>query len=204
MAEVYAAVLTAGWIRHELAAQLVAFADDRRYELELHFSYDRPTPSNRNGIAKRFLASNADWLLMIDDDTIPYGNPLDFVGKDLDIVTFPYPLWKPGVTIPVTLSVSPLDGQRTVRLGDGVMEARWGGTGMVLIARRVLEHPALKIPFAYRYDEDGIKTWEEDADFCAKAREAGFKVWSALSHPCGHVKEINLVDVHDAVKEWNK
>jgi len=210
--DVYVAVLTSGWVRHELAAQLVAFLDDRRYKLELHFSYDRPTPSNRNGIVKRFLAGEAGWLLMIDHDTIPYGNPLDLVEKDLDVVTFPYPIWRKDATPPITLSlalgrVAPELGteiKAVVQLGEGVKEVQWGGTGMVLIARRVLEHPDLRAPFAYRYDEDGIKIWEEDSVFCYRARKAGFMIWSALSHPCGHVKEMNLVDVHDAVAEWRQ
>jgi hypothetical protein len=205
MIDVYVAVLTGGWVRHELAAQLVAFLDDRRYKLELHFSYDRPTPSNRNGIVKRFLAGDADWLLMIDHDTIPYGNPLDLVERDLDVVTFPYPIWRQKDSPPITLSLSlGKEGKPVVKLGEGVREVMWGGTGMVLIARRVLEHPDLKAPFAYKYDEDGIKTWEEDAFFCYQVRKAGFKIWSALSHPCGHVKEVNLVDLHDAVAEWRQ
>jgi hypothetical protein len=70
---------------------------------------------------------------------------------------------------------------------------------MVLIARRVLEHPDLRAPFAYRYDEDGIKIWEEDSVFCYRARNAGFQIWSALSHPCGHIKEVDLADLHDAI-----
>jgi len=198
-------VLTSGWVRHELAAQLVAFLDERRYKLELHFSYDRPTPSNRNGIVKRFLAGKAGWLLMIDHDTVPYGNPLDFVEKDLDVVTFPYPIWRHDDDPPVTLSLSLGQGsKRVVQLGEGVIEVAWGGTGMVLIARRVLEHPDLRAPFAYRYDEDGIKVWEEDSFFCWRARKAGFRIWSALSHPCGHVKDVNLVDLHDAVETWRR
>jgi hypothetical protein len=205
--EVYIAVLTSGWIRYELAAQLVEFLDDRRYRLQLHFSYDRPTPSNRNGICKRAKEGTASHLLMIDHDTIPYGNPLDFVEEDLDIVTFPYPVWRPGRVPPITLSLAMEAGPtgqfgRTVKLGEGLQEVRWGGTGMVLIARRVLEHPDMKAPFAYAYDEDGIKTWEEDGYFCHRAHSAGFKVWSALSHPCGHVKDLNLVHVHDAVEVW--
>jgi hypothetical protein len=202
---VYVAVLTSGWVRHELAAQLVAFLDDRRYKLELHFSYDRPTPSNRNGIVKRFLAGSADWLLMIDHDTIPYGNPLDLVGLDLDVVTFPYPIWREDDSPPITLSLSLGKGSKSVvQLGEGVIEVAWGGTGMVLIARRVLEHPDLRAPFAYRYNEDGIKVWEEDSTFCYRARKAGFAIWSALSHPCGHVKDVNLVDLHDRVETWRR
>jgi hypothetical protein len=203
VSEVYVAVLTSGWVRHELAAQLVAFLDDRRYKLELHFSYDRPTPSNRNGICKRFLVGGAGWLLMIDHDTVPYRNPLDLVERDLDVVTFPYPIWRKGTEPPLTVSLATMgDGPEEVRLGEGVREVLWGGTGMVLIARRVLEHPDMRAPFAYRYDEDGLKVWEEDSYFCWRARRAGFRIWSALSHPCGHVKELDLADVHGAVERW--
>jgi len=199
MTRVYIAVLTEGWVRYELARTVAEISHDRRYALELHFSYDRPTSSNRNGIARRFLESGADYLLMMDADTIPHRNPLDLVENDLDVVAFPYPVWRSDKSPPISLSLSTV-GLETVRLGGEPLEVLWGGTGMMLIARRVLKH--LEIPFEYRYDENGIKIWEEDADFCEKVRLAGFKVWSAMSHPCGHVKELDLVKVRNAVDKW--
>jgi GT2 family glycosyltransferase len=144
---------------------------------------------------------------MMDADTVPHRNPLDLVEKDLDVIAFPYPVWRSDKSPPISLSLSTLDAEKgleTVSLGGEPLEILWGGTGMMLIARRVLEHPGLRVPFEYRYDENGIKTWEEDADFCEKARKAGFKIWSALSYPCSHVKELDLVKVRNAVEKWER
>ena len=72
---------------------------------------------------------------------------------------------------------------------------------MFLIARRVLEQ--LEPPaFEFLFDDFGLMEVSEDISFCDKVREAGFTIWGAYSHPCGHVKTIDLVDLHNAVKEW--
>ena len=72
----------------------------------------------------------------------------------------------------------------------------------MMFSRRVLEGippPA----FAYDFDADGVALNDEDIYFCDKARQLGFEIWAAYDHPCGHVKEIDLVEVHNRVKEWD-
>jgi GT2 family glycosyltransferase len=82
-----------------------------------------------------------------------------------------------------------------------LQEIEAGGSAF-LIARRVLE--TVDVPqFADGFDDWGIMIVSEDINFCRKARAAGFKIWSAYSHPCGHIKEVDLVDLHNEVKEWN-
>ena len=196
------AVLASGWIRAELADALIRMSHDGRYRLNVTFSWARPIPSNRQRIVKAFLESDYDYLMMLDDDVWPYRNCLDLVEDDRDVVLFPTPVWRPGTDDPPIVSViTTLDGG-TVNLDESaVVEVRAGGSAF-LIARRVLE--TLEPPqFEYVFDDWGMMDVEEDINFCRKARAAGFKIWAAYSHPCGHIKEVDLVDLHNEVKEWN-
>ena len=197
------AVLTDGPVRMELASALVQMSHDERYQLQLIWSYARPIPANRQLIVKRFLLeSDLDYLMMIDSDQWPYKNLLDLVEEDKDVVLFPVPVWRPGQEQPPIVSVlTPLEGT-VVDLDEGpLVEIKRGGS-VFLIARRVLETMAQPI-FEYVFDDWGLMVVEEDINFCDKAREAGFSIWGAYSHPCGHVKTIDLVDVHNRVKEWS-
>jgi len=202
-AKVWITVLTDGTIRHELTAALISMSHDGRYALEFHFSFARPISSNRCLITKRFLASDADWLLMIDNDVWPYANLLDLVEADKDVVVFPTPILRLGVPEPPIISnITPLNGNIVDFDEAPLIEVLRGGGSAMLLSRRVLEgveRPA----FAYTFDEDGVALDDEDMYFCAKARAAGFEIWAAYSHPCGHFKEVDIVAVHSRVKQWD-
>lgn len=204
MTSVYVAMPTLGWIRVELAHILRQISHDRRCELiwpEPMLGM-RPTPSARHGIINGFLAGDADYLLMLDSDVIPYANPLDLIEHDLDVVSMACPIWSPANSPPVILNATPLDGSQTIALGGGMIEVTQASTSVILIARRVLEHPDVKNPFGFQYDENGLTVIDDDITFFWKAREAGFKVWVSLDHVCGHMKEIDIVRMRSAVKEW--
>ncbi|NIM51631.1 MAG: hypothetical protein GTO22_20690, partial [Gemmatimonadales bacterium] len=54
-----------------------------------------------NRIALATLESGADFLLKIDDDTVPLFNPLDYVGENKDVLGFPYPTWRANAEKPL-------------------------------------------------------------------------------------------------------
>jgi len=202
---VYVAVPTTGWVRYELADVLREISHDQRHELVFGGTnlLARPFQCARHWIINEFLATDADALLMMDADVVPYHNPLDLVEHDLDVVAMACPIWRPGSKPPIVLNATPLDGSKTVSLDDGpLMEVSQVSTGAILVARRVLEHPGMKNPFETVYDENGITVMDDDISFYRKAREAGFKVWISLDHICGHVKKVDIVTIHDAVAEW--
>jgi hypothetical protein len=154
-------------------------------------------------IINNCLETDSDHLLMIDDDVVPRGNPLDLVECDLDIVAMACPVWRPGATPPIILNATPLDGSTVVKPADGpIVEVTQASTGGILIARRVLEHPDMKNPFAFQYDENGVTSVDDDATFFRKARAAGFRVWVSLVHYFGHVKDVDLSYIYSVVKEW--
>ena len=202
MTSVFVGVPMTGWIRHELARSLIETSHDGRYSIEILFSKARPTPANYNKIVNRFLATEADYLLIMAADTSPYANPLDLVELDLDIVAMACPIWRPGSTPPVVMNATPVDGREMVDLDDGLIEVTQASASVMVVARRVLEHPDLKNPFAYEYNDDGLAVVSDDIVFFRKARAAGFQIWVSLDHLCGHIKEIDVIGVANAVSEW--
>ena len=189
-----------GTVATELMLMLMNLIYDGRYELHFSFPMYRPISHARNKIAREFLQAEPpfDYLLMIDSDVVPSVNPLDLVDDDLDVVGHIYPIWKadqePGHE--VMWGVEPL-GELAV--AQGLVEVAAIGTGCVMIARRVLEHPAMRAPFRERFDEDGLLQRGEDLAFCDRARAAGFRVWADLGARCSHQKLVDLRQVGRAI-----
>lgn len=207
MAKIYVALPVMGWIRHELAHALIVLSHDGRHELNMSGLFvvaARPLPCARHTIINKFLKTDTDYLLMFDSDVIPRGNLLDLVDLDLDIVAAACPIWRPGSIPPIVLNATPVDGSTTVDpTANPLIEVTQASTSGILIARRVLEHPDLKNPYAFQYDGDGLLTMDDDITFFRKARAAGFKIWVSLAHFFGHVKEVDISYVHSVVGEWD-
>lgn len=200
---VYVAVLNQGNIRVELNAVLSSISADPRYNVKVVYPALRPIQHNRNTVVFHFLESRADYLLMMDSDTVPRGNPLDLVVLDKDIVACPCPQWRKGDIFWVVMDRTE-GGFRPVppaRRG-GLVQADAVGTGCILIARRVLE--AIAAPFAVQWTEDGRLDVGLDFAFCARAKQHGFEVWVAWNYPCSHYKTINLVDIIELVMRKRK
>ena len=199
MIRVEVVALDQGYIRVGQRDLMLVMSRDMRYALTVGHSAHKPVTNNRNRIVKRFLAGDADFLLSMDDDVVPLGNPLDYVELDKDILIFPCPIWNYGYSKskPVVWNIGlineaghALDGR--IPLRERVIEIAEGGTGCVLIHRRVLEHPAMQDPFEEVVDADGVSEVGHDLAFCRRAREAGFRVWAALDAPCQHYDELDL------------
>ena len=198
-------LVNTGNIRAELGLWRELWSKEGRFAVAIEDARGTPVSDNRNRAVKRFLQSGYGWMLMVDDDTIPTRNPLDLIYQNLDIVCFPTPMWNPGVIKhqPVYMNIEPLDksgsdGESIVMMNpDPLMEIVTGGSGCILIARRVLEHPDLRAPFMDAYDEDGIRVQSEDITFIHRVRAAGFRAWAAMEYPCSHVKTVDLLRVHD-------
>jgi len=162
-------------------------SQERRFELVLGYSDAQPIAANRNRIALKFLTDKrANYLLMIDSDQAPAFNPLDYVGNDLDILGFPCPTWRANSKEPLIWFPEP-------PADEGVKGVLAVTTGCILIARRVLEHPDMRHPFADEWDEDGLKSEGEDITFCQRAKAVGFGVWCAMDRPVTHIKTIELI-----------
>lgn len=168
-------------------------------------SWHNPTSSNRNLTARNFRYSDwqADFLLMIDADQSPRGDFLEWVFKGHDVVIFPTPIWKPTIKDenPIVWNLQVDDDKEWIAprlpnpLDVEALDVRGGGTGMILINRKVIEHPAMRWPFRDVFDDDGVRTSGHDLEFCYRAKELGFSVVAAIPVYSGHYKTVDLIDV---------
>jgi len=209
-------VLTLGTVRRELMLALLEVGRNRHYDLSIGVASANPTSNNRCQICKEFLDNErrADWLVMIDEDTVPRTNLLRWCDSgEWDIVSLVTPCWKPTTSpaSPIVWNVQldagvekfpPITHDPDVEVYAGtlptdrdIIPAASAGTGVILIHRRVLEHPAMRAPFVDEFDEFGIRMTGHDLAFCTRARELGFRVGSALDAPCSHYKDVDLLDV---------
>lgn len=162
-----------------------------------------PRAQNRNKIARQFLDTQREWLMMIDDDIAP---PTDCIRRlavvRQDIVVAPCPVWsKKGLC---------------ANVGDNVPTARvptnwpswfsWdvaadpfivgvAGTGVILTHRRVFE----TTPYPWFVEDYGDMRGEygqtEDIYFCRRVREAGFNIWVHPAAVCDHFNTLPLSTV---------
>jgi hypothetical protein len=209
MTKLYVAVLNKGWVRSELITdvlpKLYATEGIQVFLENLQKTWDQPISSNRNRIVKRFLATDCDYLLMLDDDVVPLGNPAAFCSLGKDIIGFPAKVratdrmgnqcltWVAYRKIRGTddeympVYFQNLDDQTSLVQVDAI------GTGAILIARHILEK--LRAPFHTDFDADGILKTGTDFAFCRKAQKAGYPIYTAPQCVCEHFKEIGLLNV---------
>jgi SAM-dependent methyltransferase len=200
------AIPNRGWLHMATALQVFTqLWQDPRFIV--HFDHWSPQPVDvaRNTQCKAFLERGDDFLLFMDSDNpVASGkNPLDNIPLDLDIVVYPTPMWKMSAPRFVSGSIpmlwnglvgSAIKGvYRPSEERVGLKEIDAGGTGCMLIARRVIE--AVQPPFIRKLSDDGTAELGSDIYFCERAREKGFKVWCDWTRPCDHFKEINLTSM---------
>ena len=202
--KLYLAILNKGWIRREIVYKVLPdMVHTEGVELifeEPSISWHNPICSNRNRIVKRFLKTDCDFLLMMDDDIVPQHNPAQLVFADKDIIGSPAKIrqdggfnWVAYVYNKVVKGYVPVDFSE--------MDARFDlypvdivGTGCIMIKRRVLEK--LKAPFLIKFNRDGICEMGTDFAFCEKAKKAGFEIYTTgLDRVCEHWKQFGLLDI---------
>ena len=196
------AVLHTGHIRWEIAAWLnYVMSRETRADFMIAFfgqdQHARPVSSNRNRILKA-MPADYDGVIMVDEDTVPHPQSFDIALLGLDVVLAPTPIWRGDdergpIIINLVPKERPEHDYAIMPVGaDEVVEIKEGGSGLMFISRAVVDHPSMRAPFKFSYDEDGLTIVGEDHNFCRRARKAGFGIHSALKYVQGHVKDINL------------
>jgi len=203
--KVYLAILNNGWLRREISAtvlpQMKATPGVELVWEHPAKTWDHPISSNRNQIVRRFLQTDCDFLLMLDNDVVPLSNPLELVFASKDIVGMPAKVrqrnrsvnWVAYVKNPhVEQGYAPVDFSR-VDTDVDLLKVDAIGTGCILIKRRVLE--AIPAPFHCIYDEHGVCIMGTDFAFCQRADQAGFEIYTTPQRTCEHFKEVGLADI---------
>jgi GT2 family glycosyltransferase len=154
---------------------------------------------NRNYIAFQALNSKSDYLLMIDDDMTFSADALDKLlanNKDICGVAYHSRGSKDKIKIvPDIMSIAEVDKGKYINLEEetdpkykDTFECYATGTGIILIRTDVF----LKVPqpwFEFTYEENGKCKNGEDWNFCFKAKDAGFKIYTDPKIAVGHIGE---------------
>lgn len=207
---VYIAVLCGAershWIHPMLHSLLMKWAFTER---RVHFSHTLaysifPVSAARNRIVEdMFLKSDADILLMLDNDVVPQANFIESILEmpaECDIFCPPYFVWNPTRQI-TSLCFGEWDGKQMVqpeqmRAGDWV-EGGAGGTGCMAVRRRVFTDGKLAKPFfKIIMDDYEFQAMSEDIYFTKNAKEAGYRVFSNALYVCSHYHTIDLAEVN--------
>lgn len=194
MSKIYLGIPTRGWIRKELFLKMLKWVSETSHSIFCELSEEKPCAHARNLLVKKFLKSDNDFLLMIDDDVIPSRNPFELVDFNKDIIIAPCPIYQYGVR----WNIYNLDEKgywRPIRdLGnEKLIEVDAGGTGLIVIRRNVLER--IKAPFERQFNEDGLEKMGLDLSFCKKAKEKDFRIFASVDHSCSHYKILDLKNV---------
>jgi hypothetical protein len=158
------------------------------------------------------LAGGEDYLLMIDSDNPPINNPLDLVEIDRDVIGCPTPVWH---------YTGKIKGERPIYENAykyvpkenaytewpdkvGLQKVDAIGTGCIMIARRVLEHPGMRGANQRTLNEDGTVNKGGDIMFCETARKCGFEIYAHYNYRCQHFVEVELHEVAKAFHELDR
>jgi len=168
-----------------------------------------PIDNCRNHIVNDFLDRGDDYLLFIDSDNPPVKNPLELVELDKDIMILPTLMANPDKNykhmgkMPLIWNVfGDYSEERNLWPSwthdmVGLQEIGAGGTGCVIIARRVFE--AISPAFMRSWDANGTVDQGSDLLFCKWAKDAGFSVWTHFDYKCHHFKTVDLLDMYESM-----
>ncbi len=166
--------------------------------------------NNQNWLARAFMASDADYYWLLNDDQLyPAPTLARLLSYQKDVIV---PL-----CVRHDLPCEPLIYDRVdPKCPDNylyhflqkdepeLLEIVAAGGGGMLIHRRVFE--AIPDPWwethTVRIPGEPPTQSTEDFDFCAKVRQAGFKIWAAMNVPVGHSTLFTLVPARTAEGDW--
>ena len=167
----------------------------------------------RHDLAKQALLEEADYLLMLDSDMrFPHDIIHHMVSRDKDILAACSATRKHPAKTNAFRSIRPSLNLWIDKGSKGLHEVAAVGTAIMLIKTEVFFRMDLPF-FEIVWDDYFQHFMGEDVYFCAKARQAGFKVWvdQDLSHGIRHTGSyefshedaiINKEDDEEVVKEF--
>jgi hypothetical protein len=195
-----------GSICPSLVERLIIYSIDQKYNTKFYFpSGMLPLDNARNHCVNKFLElSNHedDRLWFIDHDIIPPLNGLDLLMKhNTDIVGLLCFMMKPDdfgvlVPLPIAMKYNQNKEYNVYFKGSGLTEVDALGGGCIMIKRRVFEEIGTRC-YQFHYYPDGTLSLVGDYSFCQLAQSKGFKIYVDFDNLCGHIKNINLLDINN-------
>ena len=186
-----------------VSAETVLALTSISYDERITYAQSKGAPVEwvRNTLARMCLDGNYTHLMMMDSDIVPPENIVELLLEcDHPMAAAIVPIYIAGKIVSnVRIEIDGAEVFMERCPSDKPFLVKAAGTGCVLIAREVFE----RIPwpwFEYHEEFDGTRIGE-DIDFSMKAAKYGLQY---MAHPkalCGHIKEVNLLDI---VKKHNE
>ena len=153
-------------------------------------------PDAQNAIAKSFIESDYDYLLLLDDDQ--WGHTPEMVDCLINANTYVSTIKTYSRHYPYHCTLLNIVGNNVIPLenGKGYMECDLTGFPMTLIRRDVFD--LLDEPFFRPYEAEG-RNWNSDVDFFRRLNKIGIKPVGCFQHVLNHDK---ITD--DNVKEFRR
>lgn len=168
----------------------------------------------KNSVVESFLNTNAEWLLMMDADTIwhedliyrlydiAYKNKIDV----LSAIYFLRPNGEKSLMIPAAYNIKnekDLEINLLENLDKEIIEVSWTGGGALLISRNA-------IISAKKTNKNGINFWFKEGiedDYCGEdyylfnsLRKSGYKIYCSPQVQIPHIKQVRLT-INDYLNE---
>jgi len=157
--------------------------------------YDRPegkpVDSCRNTAVRKFLESDAEYMWMLDSDTIPpkgidtLGALMSHQKKIVGAIVFSFQYNEPFAVVVDYNEEGGYIQSPQLKNDKRLISVAATGAACLLVHREVLEKMG-KYWFQTLMNEWGILSWGHDFNFCRKALELGYKVWIDKSIICSH------------------
>lgn len=176
--DIYLSVPTRGSIRWETATRLEEIRDKYPGMPPIDYQTGHVCVAlTRNFIINKFLETDAEVLVMVDDDVIPSPHFLEVVlpfKKGYGMVGLPYPMSNSQINLAFTIFEEQDDGYHPFWPMGGLNMCDAIGMGCVAISRAAVEAMG-RSPFRVDYDPDA-QVVGEDFLFCSDLRKKGFRI----------------------------
>jgi hypothetical protein len=148
----------------------------------------------RNQIVRKFMDTDKELLVMVDDDVVPPPHLLERCFADMGghaMVGVPYPLWRQDQGLFLSVFERGPDGLRLAELREGLNTVDALGTGCVAVTRDALARMG-RNPFRFDNSPE-LEGVSEDFIFCADLQREGFTIgcfWDGWY--ADHVRAVGL------------
>lgn len=196
------------WVHPQLSVEMVRTAF-RAAQGHLQMSYHpthniHPVSAARNSfIDDIFMKTDADICVMFDNDIAPAENIVDMaltMPPECDIAIAPYWVW---TNMKPLMCFGQWENGRMITQSlptRGWHEGGAGGTGAMMIRRRVFEEGKITRPFfKIIYDDYEGQRVSEDIYFTSKAREAGYRIFTHTDYICSHYRSMDLAEINISI-----
>lgn len=182
----------------------------RRFDVMYDRPEGKPVDSCRNMAVKKFLESDAEYMWMIDSDTIPpqgvdtLGALMSHKKKIVGAIVFSFQYNEPfAVVVDINKEGGYIQSPQ-LKNNKRLISVAATGAACLLVHREVLERMQKKW-FETQFREDGILSEGHDFFWCSKARKLGYDIYIDKSIICSHrpPSGIDIKNINDLLVKQN-